>query len=106
YRTPTVLSPLHVAQPSRCRSLLATPCCQPQKSGNWRNLEVQKPSRNLCFTVSPVRCFVRTAPVGFLPFREYNTRYSGTPLTRTTNGRTFRIPRLFRGVSQTSQIIH
>ncbi len=34
-------------------------------------------------------------PVGFLPPRAYNTRYCGTPLTRTTRGSTVRIPRLF-----------
>lgn len=49
---------------------------------------------------SPVRCRFCTVQVGFLPSKGYNTRYSGTPLTRTTRGSTVRIPRLFlRGTS-------
>ncbi len=48
-----------------------------------------------CVFGNSVRRFVRAVQVGFLPSGEYNTRYSGTPLTRTTRGSTVRIPRMF-----------
>lgn len=87
------------AAPQLCRN------CQPenQVSGESRKPRTQPESE---LYRRPVRSRKGSDTVECAASREYNTRYCGTPLTRTTNGRTFRIPRLFYGSSQTSQIIH